>query len=159
MISSYMDAIGYDTHDKERLVLKSSGSCAADDLAHAADDTVKIVQKLMTILKRDADDFQRSSLATFKKIKAFGIQTIQDTMILSEMHMGDNLQYIYKEVMSVKVPLDDSGRVNWVPVAEMLAYLMIELHAQNDWIRTAYEEHGSLVEVDPNDMIRNILKF
>lgn len=44
-----------------------------------------------------------ASLACYQRIKAFGIQTIKT----SEMYLGDDMKYKYKEVMKAVIPIRD----------------------------------------------------
>lgn len=57
------------------------GQCSA-----CTDDLLKIVHSLICILKADARTYPESSMTVFKKLKAFSVQPVRTTVILSEIH-------------------------------------------------------------------------
>ncbi|KAI8062607.1 hypothetical protein BC940DRAFT_278516 [Gongronella butleri] len=152
-----VDALGYNAQGYERLVVEISGGHTVEQPSHAADDTIKIIHSLLCVLKGDAQGHLNASLATYKKIKTFGIQTIEAHMVLFEMHLGDDLTYEYKEVMSASVPINDEQRTRWLQVAEMLAYLMLELHEQDAHLTTLQKEHDGALQLDTTTTIRSNL--
>ncbi|ORZ01725.1 hypothetical protein BCR43DRAFT_434685 [Syncephalastrum racemosum] len=117
----FVDGLGYDDKDNERLVAEMSGGANIDNGQHAADDTLKVIHSLTCILKADARNCPRASISTFKKLKAFGVQTVQTTMILSEMYIDDDLKFVYKESRKAIVPRNYGQRQKQFAMAEMLA--------------------------------------
>jgi hypothetical protein len=107
----------------------------------------------MCVLKGDAHANVNASLANYQRIKAFGIQTIKTAMILSEMYLGD-MKYKYKEVMTAVIPIKDSEQIKWLPVIDLLAYLMTQLDVQLECIKRLQEEHSGKVQVKPTDTIQ-----
>lgn len=153
----FVDGLGYDKNGDERIILEVSGGYGSNDHQHACDDTLKIVHSLMCILKGDAQANPNASLGTYKQIKAFGIQTVKTTMILSEMYLGGDMKYRYKEVMTAVIPIRYHERVKWLPVINLLAYLMSELDTQSKYIQQLQEEQNGKVQVNPVDTIHMAL--
>ncbi|KAG1471035.1 hypothetical protein G6F56_002350 [Rhizopus delemar] len=152
----FVDGLGFDFNGSERLIMEISGGQASDDHQHVCDDTLKVVHSLMCILKNDAQTSSNASFATYQQVKAFGIQTAKTTMILSEMRLN-NLKYEYTEIMSVIIPTNDSNRSKWLPVGNLLAYLMVQLDKQMAILKKLQEEHDGKVQVHPDSTIRRTL--
>ncbi|KAI8376020.1 uncharacterized protein BYT42DRAFT_498822 [Radiomyces spectabilis] len=146
----FVDGLGFDKNNVERLILEVPGGRLSNNRLHASDDTLKIMHSLMCVLKGDAQTHANASLVTYKRVKAFGVQTVQDVVILSEMSLGDNCKYAYKEVMTAAVPVNDSHRSKWLPMFDLLAYLYVQLNEQVNIIRRLQEEHDGVHVVDQN---------
>ena len=157
MTLRFVDGLGFDKNGNERLILEVSGGYASSDHQHACDDTLKTIHSLMCILKGDAQANAYASLASYQRIKSFGIQTIKTTMILSEMYLGDDMKYKYKEVMTAVIPINDNERIKWLPVIDLLAYLMTQLDVQLECIKRLQEEHNGKLQVEPMDTIQMTL--
>ncbi|KAI9498067.1 hypothetical protein BDB00DRAFT_755563 [Zychaea mexicana] len=156
-ILRFVDGLGYDKNNDERLVLEASGGHASDSHQHAIDDTLKIVHSLMCILKGDARKHINGSLCTYRKVKAFGVQTVKSSLILSEMSLGEDLKYKYKEVRTAEIPINDDHRSKFFPIVDLLAYLMVQLDLQMKHLSGLQEEHDGKVVVKREDTIRSTL--
>ncbi|ORX48786.1 hypothetical protein DM01DRAFT_1338443 [Hesseltinella vesiculosa] len=153
----FVDGLGFDRDNNERLTLEVSGGRLSDDHLHASDDTLKIIHILMCILKGDARSHANASLATYKLLKAFGVQTVQDTVILSEMTLGDDYKYCFKEVLTAAIPVNDRIRSKWLPIFNLLAYLMVQLDDQVNIVQRLQGEHNGLHAVDQKDALVSML--
>ncbi|ORX43534.1 hypothetical protein DM01DRAFT_1295877 [Hesseltinella vesiculosa] len=155
----FVDGLGIDVNGNERLVLEISGGHATDNHQHASDDTLKIIHSLMCILKGDAQNHINASFTTYRRIKAFGVQTVKDTVILSEMMLADNFKYVYKEIMTATVPVNDNHRCKWLPMFDLLAYLILQLDEQLAHIKRLQEEHSGRHPVDMHDLLFSALCY
>jgi hypothetical protein len=144
----FVDGLGFDKNGDERLILEVSSGRLSDDHHHASDDTLKIMHSLMCILKGDSQTHANASLATYQRVKAFGVQTVKDVVILSEMTLGDDLKYLYKEVLTAAIPINDTHRSKWLPMFNLLAYLLVQLGHQASAIKRLQEEHDGKHAVD-----------
>lgn len=153
----FVDGLGYDVNDDERFILEASGDSTLVSQQHANDDTLNMIHSLMCLLKRDARCHLHGSIETYKKVKVFGIQTVKTTMILSEMFMDQDLRYVYKEPRAVEIPVKDHHRSKWLPIADLLAYLITQLDNRLNIMETLQKEHDGKLHVECEDTIRTIL--
>ncbi|CEG75248.1 hypothetical protein RMATCC62417_10322 [Rhizopus microsporus] len=130
-----------------------------NDDQHAADGTLNIVHSIICILKAYARVYSKSKITTFKKPKAFGVQTVQTTAILLEIYVGNNLKFVSKEYRKENIPRNHGQRYKWFVVAEMLAYLMANLEEQKSVLNLLQEEEDGKRQVCNTDRVRYVLLF
>ncbi|KAI9020678.1 hypothetical protein CLU79DRAFT_688520, partial [Phycomyces nitens] len=114
MTLRFVDRFGIDMNGNECLILEVSDRHASNNYQNACDDILKIVQSLMCILKGDAQANVNAGLASYQRMKAFGIQTVKTTIIFSEIYLGDDMKYKYKEAVVATIRIKDNEQMKWL---------------------------------------------
>jgi len=150
-----MDGIGYSMKDKiERILMECSGEL---DQVHTEEDTLKLMECTSKCLKSEMNQYRSSSWTTFGKRKVLAIQCINNKVTLLSTSLVEN-KWCFVQQRSAIIPRDWEDRIYWIKVLELLLKLKDLLVEQEQVTVQLKREQVGWVKVDPNDMIRSMIK-
>ncbi|KND00103.1 uncharacterized protein SPPG_04445 [Spizellomyces punctatus DAOM BR117] len=135
----YADGVGFDPDNREeKILMESSSGTAKEDVSHAMDDALKLVEN--------------------SKRKIMGVQCVVDTVRLTYTTIGEDPSYweVY-EVRSAKVPQVWGKKALMIGMLELIATVFLELYAQQEV--TALMDDELINGVDLEETVRHILKI
>jgi hypothetical protein len=121
----YVDGLGLDLSDTERIVMESSSGEHKENVKHTEDDTLKQIHSSVTMLKADINNHRNAAFSTMCQIETFGIHCVKKEITLSKTKLnGATGGYIYQEIRSAEIPVTYEERHKWLKMADLLATLM-----------------------------------
>lgn len=114
--SRYVDGLGYDSYRNKRIMFEGSSGQSSSCVNKTIDDSTKQISSLIAMLKRIANKHLNSSYGTLLKTKVYGIQSVQTTLILSELKYDEDVKFSYKEVRLAQIPTTFAERNKWVKI-------------------------------------------
>ncbi|KAK4509678.1 uncharacterized protein ATC70_006980 [Mucor velutinosus] len=152
-----VDGMGYDHWGFERVALEGSSGLSNASSDKVIDDATKQISTLISMMKRIAGHHLNSDVQSFINTKVYGIQSVNSTVILSEVRFLFDGKYEYKEIRSAQVPTIYGERNRWPKIFEILCYLEMELQKQKLVYEIMENEEQGLTTVLPENSLKNKL--
>lgn len=130
-----------------------------EKINHTISDTAKQISTTISMLKGFTMENMDTSFQTLRQVKIFGVQTITDTITLTETTYDKTStnKYLHKAVRTARIPVNYDERHNWLRVFELLAYLLVELQAQVHVHETLQKQQASVIIVPSEETVRTKL--
>ncbi|CEP15287.1 hypothetical protein [Parasitella parasitica] len=132
-----VDGMGYDHWGFERVALEGSSGLSNASSDKVIDDATKQISTSISMMKRIASHHLNSDVQSFINTKVYGIQSVNSTVILSEIRF-----------------LVD-GKNRWPKIFEILCYLEMELQKQKLVYEIMENEEQGLIAVLPANSLKN----
>ncbi|KAG0734341.1 hypothetical protein G6F57_016114 [Rhizopus arrhizus] len=154
----YMDGLGLDLSDTERIVMESSSGEHKENVKHTEDDTLKQIHSSITMLKTDINNHRNAAFSTMCQIETFGIHCVKKETTLSKTKLnGATGGYIYQEIRSAEIPVTYEERHKWLKMADLLATLMNLLIVQQKIKDQLDKENSGYVFVSKSLRVQSVL--
>ncbi|KAG1442573.1 hypothetical protein G6F46_013024 [Rhizopus delemar] len=154
----YVDGVGLDLSDTERMVMESSSGEHKENVKHTEDDTLKQIHSSITMLKTDINNHRNAAFSTMCQIETFGIHCVKKEITLSKTKLnGATGGYIYQEIRSAEIPVTYEERHKWLKMADLLATLMKLLIAQQKIRDQLDKENSGYIHVSENLRVQSVL--
>ncbi|EIE76204.1 hypothetical protein RO3G_00908 [Rhizopus delemar RA 99-880] len=104
--AKYADALGClrTSNSMEIIIVEASSGKLKENTVHSIEDSLKLLECCVFSLKKEAILNKNSSIATFKKLKVFGIQVIKNQVVLSELYMNNKKSWNFIEKRTATLP-------------------------------------------------------
>jgi len=153
-----VDGMGYDHWGFERVALEGSSGLSNASRDKVIDDATKQNITLISMMKRIASHHLNSDVQSFiNNTKVYGNQSVNSTVILSEVRFLVDSKYGYKEIRSAHVPTIYGETNRWPKIVEILCYLEMELQKQKLVYEIMENEEQELIIVFPANSLKNKL--
>ncbi|KAG1090979.1 hypothetical protein G6F42_019552 [Rhizopus arrhizus] len=150
--------MGYDHWGFERVALEGSSGLSNASRDKVIDDATKQNITLISMMKRIASHHLNSDVQSFiNNTKVYGNQSVNSTVILSEVRFLVDSKYGYKEIRSAQVPTIYGETNRWPKIFEILCYLEMELQKQKLVYEIMENEEQELIIVFPANSLKNKL--
>lgn len=158
--SRYVDGLGHDLYECERLVMEASSGEFKENIPHTIDDTAKQINSSIMMLKSNVRKHLDASFETMCKVEVYGIQTVRNSITLSKTSLND-IQggYIYQELRTTEIPVNYIQRHKWLKVMDLMAVLLSLLEKQEKIMKQLDLEQNGAADVQDNLRVRSVLNI
>ncbi|KAI9265489.1 hypothetical protein EDC94DRAFT_488307, partial [Helicostylum pulchrum] len=110
----YVDGLGYDRYEYERLVMEASSGEFKESFIHIIDDTMKQINSSMMMIKSSVRKNLDASFDTICKTEVYGVQSIRNSITLSKTSLNGVQVYRHQELRTTEIPVDYAQRHKWL---------------------------------------------
>ncbi|KAG0176617.1 hypothetical protein DFQ29_005883 [Apophysomyces sp. BC1021] len=127
--TKYVDALGClrTSNNMEIIIVEASSGKLKERTVHTIEDCLKLLECGVFSLRKEAILNKNSSIATFKKLKVFGIQVIKNQVTLSELYMNDKKSWNFIEKRTATLPSSWHDRILLIQYLELVATIFDDL--------------------------------
>ncbi|OAD70808.1 hypothetical protein PHYBLDRAFT_148031 [Phycomyces blakesleeanus NRRL 1555(-)] len=154
----YVDGLGLDESENERLVMESSSGEYKEKPNHTEDDTLKQIHSSIMMLKVDINNYRNSAFSTICLVKTFGLHCVKKDITLTKTKLdGATGRYIYQEIRSAEIPVAYEKRHKYLKIAELLATLTKLLVIQKNVREKLEKERSDYIPVPESLRVQAVL--
>ncbi|KAG2213421.1 hypothetical protein INT47_009095 [Mucor saturninus] len=126
----YNDVLGYfkTFNNMEIIIVESSSGKLQENTGHTIEDCLKLLECGISSLRKEAILNKNSSIATFKKLKVFGLQTIKNQVTLSELYMNNDTSWNFIEKRTATLSSSWDDRILVIQYLELIATMFVRLN-------------------------------
>ncbi|KAI8083448.1 hypothetical protein BDF21DRAFT_451068 [Thamnidium elegans] len=149
----YVDALGFlkTSNNMDIVIIEASSGQLKERTMHTIEDCLKLLEYGVSSLKKEAILNKNSSIATFRKLKAFAIQIIKNQVTLSELFMNDQKSWFFIKKRTATISSSWYDRILFVQYLELVAPLFDDLcEAQHVFKQLMKENLGLLLNEGPS---------
>ncbi|KAI8075626.1 hypothetical protein BDF21DRAFT_69616 [Thamnidium elegans] len=155
----YNDALGYFKmfNNMEIIIVEASSGKLQENTVHTIEDCLKLLEYGISSLRKEAILNKNSSIATFKKLKVFGLQTIKNQVTLSELYMNNDTSWNFIEKRTATLPSSWDDRILLIQYLELIATIFDDICDTHHLLKILMEENLGLSSND-GPTLRNIFE-
>ncbi|KAG2211871.1 hypothetical protein INT47_004558, partial [Mucor saturninus] len=144
----YNDALGYFRwlNNMEAIIVEASST------VHTIEDCLKLLVCGISSLRKEAILNKNSSIATFKKLKVFGLKSIQNQVALSELYMNNPTSWNFVEKRTATLPSSWDNRILLVKYLELTATIFDDICDTHHLLQKLMEENLGLDSTDSRSL-------
>ncbi|KAI8641550.1 hypothetical protein BD408DRAFT_444246 [Parasitella parasitica] len=125
----YNAALGYFKmfNNMEIIIVEASSGKLQENTVHTIEDCLKLLECGISSLRKEAILNKNSSIATFKKLKVFGLQTNKNQVTLSESSMNNVTSWNFIEKRTATLPSSWDDRILLIQYLELMAIIFDDI--------------------------------
>ncbi|KAI9254753.1 hypothetical protein EDC94DRAFT_678836 [Helicostylum pulchrum] len=127
----YNDALDYFKmfNNMKIIIVEASSGKLQESTVHTIEDCLKLLESGISSLRKEAILNKNSSIATFKKLKVFGLQTIKNLVTLSELYMNNDTSWNFIEKRTATLSSSWNDRILLIQYLELIATIFVRLNS------------------------------
>ncbi|KAF9408056.1 hypothetical protein BGZ76_005943, partial [Entomortierella beljakovae] len=154
-----VDGRAYDKHDRNIMVMESSGTQKKERVVHTINDTVKNAHLSIEILNSTIQQNPYSRFSTIARVTVFSLQLICKTITLSTTSLDKDIpgKFVINQLRSAQIPTTYEERKLWLKVFELIALLLTETIEQMGIYEVLGTESSGILDIQKEEFVCSVL--